>query len=102
MVKEWVRRAKPITRNQVAQVEAAWAIQFPEDNIECVLENSGRSPDPDVFDLGDSAEVFHPESPTFILNNFEWIQDRLVAGVYPFADDPFGNMICFDYRLFIA
>ncbi|HAE43690.1 MAG TPA: SMI1/KNR4 family protein, partial [Clostridiales bacterium] len=26
------------------------------------------------------------------------IKDRLIDKIYPFPEDPFGNLICFDYR----
>lgn len=35
----------------------------------------------------------------YILDVYNDIKDRLLKKVYPFAEDPFGNMICFDYRI---
>ncbi|CJH30980.1 SMI1 / KNR4 family [Streptococcus pneumoniae] len=33
-----------------------------------------------------------------MLQTYNSIKDRLVDKVYPFARDPFGNLLCFDYR----
>lgn len=41
---------------------------------------------------------FFKTDPFYIIDQYEGQKDRLIEGVYPIADDPFGNAFCFDYR----
>jgi cell wall assembly regulator SMI1 len=96
---------KKITDKQIQQVEQYFGIKFPYDFIECVKRYDGGYPTPKVFDIpGQSANVFndlltfHIEDEYSIVQNYEEISDGFVDKVYPFANDPFGNFLCFDYR----
>ena len=42
--------------------------------------------------------TFDLDSEYSILKIFSTLKSRLVEKVFPFARDPFGNYICFDYR----
>ena len=96
---------EPIDISYIRKTEELLGIKFPKDYVECVLENNEGTPTPDAFDLeGRDTAVFgrllshDPNSPTYIVSFYHAIQDRLPEEVYPFAEDPFGNFICFDYR----
>jgi len=99
------RRTKPIDISYIRKTEELLGIKFPEDYVQCVLENNSGIPTPKAFDPeGRNTAVFQrllshdPNSPTYIVSDYNAIRDRLPEGVYPFAEDPFGNFICFDYR----
>ena len=41
---------------------------------------------------------FDEEDSSNIINAYNDVKDRLIEKVIPFAEDPFGNLLCFDYR----
>ncbi|MBJ7994131.1 SMI1/KNR4 family protein [Bacillus mycoides] len=95
----------PITDEEIQKVEQYFNIKLPNDFAECVKKYDGGYPHPKVFDVpGQDENVFsdlltlHIEDRYSIVQNYEGIKDRLVDKVYPFAIDPFGNLLCFDYR----
>jgi|SRR5690606_852247 len=101
---EWLF-GEPIDRSVIRNTEKAFGVTFPDDYVECVLKNNGGSPMPNVYDFeGRKGAVFgrllnhDPNGPNNILRMYDAIQDRLPEGIYPFAEDTFGNFICFDYR----
>ncbi|MGG0238072.1 SMI1/KNR4 family protein [Bacillus rhizoplanae] len=102
----WIGTSKKtITDEQIQQVEQYLGVKFPTDFVECVKKYNGGYPLPNTFDIiGQGEDTFNKlltfdlESKHYILQTYEDIKDRLVDKVYPFARDPFGNHICFDYR----
>ncbi|KFN04741.1 SMI1/KNR4 family protein [Bacillus clarus] len=95
----------PITAEEIQKVEQYFNIKLPDDFVECVKKYDGGYPHPKVFDvLGQDENVFsdlltlHIEDKYSIVQNYEGVKDRLSDKVYPFARDPFGNLLCFDYR----
>lgn len=105
----WQWSKAPITRKRIAKVEEQWGIRFPEDYIECALLHHGGHPSADVLDVpGRPGAVFnhllsyvdaHSENENpGISQTYSLLKARLPKGVYPFAADPFGNYLCFDYR----
>ncbi|MFI8710098.1 SMI1/KNR4 family protein [Bacillus sp. NPDC077411] len=96
---------KKVTDEQIQQLEQYLSIKFPNDFIECVKQYDGGYPHPKIFDIqGQDGSAFSylltldSESKFSILRAYEGIKDRLVDKVYPFATDPYGNFLCFDYR----
>lgn len=67
------------------------------------MKNDGGYTKPNRFDFNDNEEVFNnllsfdEEDCSNIIDTYNDIKDRLIGRVIPFAEDPFGNMICFDY-----
>ncbi|ARU61424.1 hypothetical protein CBW65_10725 [Tumebacillus avium] len=102
---EWIVLEDRVTDADIARVEELFKIQFPKDFIECALVNHGGHPEKDVFDFGQHIGKvfgfmlsFNPESSLYLPNVYNNVLDRLADHVYPFADDPGGNLLCFDYR----
>src|SRR5690606_3082757 len=69
------------------------------------LKNNSGTPMPYSYDFeGRKGAVFDrllshdPNSPSYIVSTYNAVKDRLPKGIYPFAEDTFGNLICFDYR----
>lgn len=101
----WEWTEAPVDRRIIAEVEEAWGIRFPDDYVHCAMENHGGRPTPACFKApvwGESVFCdllsFNDNSPDSIVERYEGMKDALPPGVYPFADDPFGNHLCFDYR----
>lgn len=104
MVK-WIN-TEPIDISYIRKTEEQLGIKFPEDYVQCVLINNGGIPDPQIFDVEGrrGPDVFQrllnhdPKSKSYIVEFCPEYIEHLPDGVYPFAIDPFGNFICFDYR----
>ncbi|ANP80092.1 1,3-beta-glucan synthase regulator [Bacillus sp. B25(2016b)] len=96
---------KKVTDEQIEQLEEYFGIKFPNDFIECVKKYDGGYPTPDTFNIPNQDEdslnnllTLDSERKISMLQTYNSIKDRLVDKVYPFARDPFGNLLCFDYR----
>lgn len=103
---EWYTRMDSVGDEEISEVEDLLGIKFPDDYKECVKKYHGGCPKPEAFDFKKRKEAvfsrlltFDPDDTDYYIpNNLDWIKDRLVNNIYPFAEDPFGNFICFDYR----
>lgn len=90
----------------IKKIERYFGVELPTDYAECAVANNGGRPWEDkfetskgtteqfnlLFDLRDNSQVWNP------IEVYEDIRDRLEGKIIPFADDPGGNMLCFDYR----
>lgn len=89
----------------IAVVERALSVTFPHLYLETVKKFNGGSPINNIFDTDKSSErvfsnllSFNLDSKYSILSDWEDNKERMPNGVIPFAVDPGGNYICFDYR----
>ncbi|WLR43221.1 SMI1/KNR4 family protein [Bacillus carboniphilus] len=89
----------------INSVEEKIGFVFPMDYKECVKVNQGGNPVADCFDVSGIERVFgtllkinQPDSPSDIVNNYHDINKLLPKKMVPFANDPAGNLICFDYK----
>lgn len=87
------------------EIQKTLSIRFPDDYVQCAIENNGGTPDKEGFNVSGRGPAvfnyllsFHKESSIYIIDIYESVRDRLCQGVIPIADDPFGNLICFDFR----
>lgn len=93
-----------ISEPDILKVEITFQIGLPDMYKEIVREHNGGRPLPNRFDTERSEKrmikSFLPvdERPGNILEVYEWIKDRIPPLVIPFANDPGGNYLCFDYR----
>lgn len=101
----WLFTDKSVDEKTISEIEKSFGIKFPQDYKECVLQNNGGCPKPDNFDFSDENEggaVFNNLlSFTGDFNIevvYEFSKESLPNGIIPFARDPFGNLLCFDYR----
>ncbi|MCK8827923.1 SMI1/KNR4 family protein [Natroniella acetigena] len=102
---KWIFDKGSISKEIIKKVEDELGVKFPEDYKKIVKRNNGAQPDPDVYDFAERKEAvfnsllgFNLEEKGNILDVYNDVKDRLPEKIYPFADDPFGNLICFDYR----
>ncbi|MCK8823441.1 SMI1/KNR4 family protein [Fuchsiella alkaliacetigena] len=102
---EWMFDKGSVSEEIIKTVEEKFGVIFPANYKEIVKENNGAQPVPDVYDFEGRKEAvmnsllhFNLEEQGNIIDVYEKMKDRLPELVYPFANDPFGNLICFDYR----
>lgn len=92
-----------ITRSDIAKVEKIFQIKFPSEYIGIVLEHDGGYPKPNRFNVNGAEEIFNnllsfnEDDYINIVDTYEDVEDRLIKRIIPIAEDPFGNLICFDY-----
>jgi hypothetical protein len=93
-----------ITEEDILRVEQALGVKFPKDYRAFIRTNSCGRPMQDTFDFGNHLGAvlklllpFEPEKKINIVHTND-ITEGLDKRVIAFADDPFGNSICFDYR----
>ncbi|WP_373231865.1 SMI1/KNR4 family protein [Cohnella sp.] len=102
----WEFQDQQVGREVISLVEKKLDIEFPSDYVDVALKYHGGSPSLEIFQIsGHGKAVFgyllsyDPDSSNYILEVYNDIIDRLPdKKVIPFANDPFGNFICFDYR----
>lgn len=99
----WSRVVGGITEDIIKKVERTYSIEFPKDYRECVLKYNGGHPEPKIFSYKNGGEGVFDHLLSFtsepnIVVVFEFIRDSVPEGIFPFATDPFGNQLCFDFR----
>jgi hypothetical protein len=101
-VEKWLFKDPPVEEEKITEIEKLYGVILPYDYKECIKENNGGFPEPNIFDCDD-------ESIEKVFNNLISFTDENVnirmfqefssgSSLFPFAKDPFGNLICFDYR----
>jgi cell wall assembly regulator SMI1 len=97
----------PLAPHTLRAAERRLGVTFPADYVACVLLNQGKTPDPSLFDFGDGFstvlnQLYHFEASPSTANVLHAHEHLTTAGVpseiVPFAGDPAGNHICFDFR----
>jgi hypothetical protein len=85
-------------------VEHRLGILFPADYVACIIANNGGYPKPNCFDMPNREKALFcrllkvVESETAsLLDCQNALSSQLPIGIYAFADDSFGNYICFSY-----
>jgi hypothetical protein len=100
----WICENDSVETTTISKVEAIFGIKFPKDYVECIIKNDGGYPKPNRFNLNGNEEVFNnllsfdEEDSSNMIDTYNDVKDRLIEKVIPFAEDPFGNLLCFDYR----
>ncbi|MCK6075296.1 SMI1/KNR4 family protein [Paenibacillus silvae] len=101
---EWIQSDGPISEELIKEVEQYFGVEFPIDYKECIKEFNGGYPEPDVFNINDESDAIfscllsYTEEGANIITLYEITSEFLPSKIIPFARDPFGNLICFDYR----
>ena len=87
----------------IESVEHRLQITLPEDYKQFVLKYDGGYPNPNHFKVGGKLEIFNnlisldENEDNNIYEILEDLQDRIGVQLIPFAEDGFGNLLCFDY-----
>lgn len=101
---KWICENNIVESTTISKAEDILSVKFPKEYVQIIMKNDGGYPNPNRFDLDGSEEIFNnllsfdEEDISNILDVYNDVKDRLIEKVIPFAEDPFGNLICFDYR----
>ncbi|MGM1019044.1 MAG: SMI1/KNR4 family protein [Bacillota bacterium] len=103
-LKKWIFVEGAVDDATIDATEQLFEVTFPQDYKDCVKKFNGGYPEPNNFDYDDGAQgVFNDlisftNSELNITMFHEFAQDSFTKGIIPFGRDPFGNLLCFDYR----
>ena len=95
------------TSHDLSQLEREWGVELPIEYKALVTAYQGMGPLPDGFDVGRGDNVFNvlltvtsdKEHESYSVRRaYEVLKPLVPAGIFPFADTPGGEFICFDYR----
>lgn len=103
---EWEDGYGEVDDITIRRLEKELGVVFPKDYKECVKQNQGAKPTLDCFRVNGIERVFgallvikNPEDGRAeLLDDYLLTKNKLPKGIIPFADDPAGNQICFDYN----
>jgi len=101
---EWQFADEPVSEDYVKSVGNHLGVVYPEDYTSCASINHGANVDPALFDIGNREKVFgtllsyDKDNDEFIVDVYNSYKETLPKGLVPFAFDPAGNLICFDYK----
>ncbi|HYO52777.1 SMI1/KNR4 family protein [Archangium sp.] len=100
-------KPRPTAPHELEQLEHEWAVRLPEEYKRVVAMYQGMRPEPSVFNIGRSENVFNAlltavEDPNrkaySALYVFNILKSHIPAGIFPFANTPGGEYLCLDYR----
>lgn len=98
---KWIFTEESLDEMKIGEVENSFGFNLPDDYKQCIKENNGGFPEPNNFDCEDGRieAVFNnlisfTNKDLNIKMFYEFSSQKLI----PFAKDPFGNLLCFDYR----
>jgi hypothetical protein len=101
----WQDVDKIADKASIGTVERMLDVVFPHLYLETIKKFNAGSPVNNVFDTEKTSErvfsnllSFNLDKDTSILTIWEDNKERMPNGIIPFATDPGGNYICFDYR----
>ncbi|MCG7316159.1 SMI1/KNR4 family protein [Brevibacillus laterosporus] len=97
---KWIVPKEPVEEKTISKVEMSLGIKFPRDYILSIMKFNGGYPEPNNFNFSDGGGAVFNNLLSFTIDTarIEETYDFLPKGIIPFARDPFGNLICFDYR----
>jgi hypothetical protein len=98
---------QPVTAQDLDLLEQQWGVKLPETYKALVTAYQGMTPEPCVMNVGRGTSVFnvlltmksHPGQEGYSVRRIhEVLKPHVPAGIFPFAETPGGESICFDYR----
>ncbi|MDY0404691.1 SMI1/KNR4 family protein [Virgibacillus sp. 179-BFC.A HS] len=101
---EWQFADDTVSESYVENIGRDLGFKFPRDYISCAAINNGANVEPELFSVEDREKVFgtllsyDKENDEFIVDVYNSYKNTLPNKVIPFAFDPAGNLICFDYK----
>lgn len=101
---KWISCQRKTTIEELSQTEKILSVCFPNKYKEIVLEFNGASTLQNCWNLPNGEEKvfdrllsFNKDDKENIYFALETFQEKGTKRLIPFASDPFGNDICFDY-----
>ena len=93
-----------VSSEYIVEIGKQMGYIFPIDYVECAIHNNGSAVLPYNFEVDGINRVFgtllsyDKESSENIYKVYRNYVSSLPKGLVPFAFDPAGNLICFDYK----
>ena len=100
----WPVPDDPVSAEYIIKVGRQIGYIFPSDYVECAVHNNGSAVLPYNFEVNEITRVFgtllsyDKDSSENIVKVYHNYVSSLPKGLVPFAFDPAGNLICFDYK----
>lgn len=98
---KWRMTEGPLEASIIESVEKRLGVIFPEDYKACVRLHNGGYPHPGSFGGEDGVSMVFNNLISFsgsYLNMGMFVDEFKESRILPFARDPFGSHLCFDYR----
>ncbi|MFF2484323.1 SMI1/KNR4 family protein [Paenibacillus sp. NPDC058071] len=101
---KWIYAEEPVDDATIVSVEQLFKVTFPQDYKDCIKKYNGSYPVPDIFDYDNGGQGVFNDLISFTNSDMNitmfkyFAEDSFTKGIIPFGRDPFGNLICFDYR----
>ncbi|MEI4803435.1 SMI1/KNR4 family protein [Bacillus sp. FJAT-51639] len=101
---EWQFADEAVSEDFVKKIGNDIGVKFPKDYIKCVAINNGANVEPELFNVNNRERVFgtllsfDENGDEYIVDVYNDYSDTLPKELIPFAFDPAGNLICFDYK----
>lgn len=99
---EWKKGRGEMSSLQLDEFEEKYQISLPDAYKALVVENNGGYPTKTLFNVSNGREAVFEAlinwDKSRKANIYFWMENLGLDGVVPFGRDPFGNLICFDYR----
>lgn len=101
----WNYERNIITDSIIKKVENVLKVNFPKDFISIIKKYDGGYPNPNKITVDGNAEVvnnlisFMEDDASFILDIIEETEYLKNTKLIPIAEDPFGNLFCFDFHI---
>lgn len=97
----WLGARGRFSLNDLHTMEIEKDIKFPQGYVDLVSSENGASPDKKIFDCAARNDCVFDSlinwDKSRKANMFFWAEVINLSKIVPFAQDPFGNLICFDY-----
>ncbi|EEM16348.1 MULTISPECIES: SMI1/KNR4 family protein [Bacillus] len=103
---KWLYPDKEVSEEVIKKFAENLKIVYPNDYIQCVKKYGGAIVEPSSFDVKNNEEgrvfgslcSFDKNATSNIYKTYSNLKSSLPNQIIPFADDPAGNKICFDYK----
>ena len=101
------REPHPVSPDAIGLLERQWGIRLPEEYKRVVSMHQGMTPEPCVFEVHEGSDVLNTlltisEDERWmaysVRSALETLKPHVPNGIYPFANTPGGQYVCFDYR----
>lgn len=100
----WNSENHVITNEMVKNVESILKVNFPEDFLCFIKKYDGGYPYPNKITVNENTEIvnnlvsFCEDDMSFIIEVFEETENLKDTKLIPIAEDPFGNLFCYDFN----
>lgn len=101
---DWNYENHIITDEMVKSVKSILKVNFPEDFLAIIKKYDGGYPSPNKITIDGNTEIvnnlvsFLEDDVSFIVDIFEETEYLKNTKLIPIAEDPFGNLFCYDFN----